>query len=181
LQRQLAAARSVITWVVVSEEDVGDGGAAGFAGVADPKNGGDLVAGLSEGDVEGPARHDDEDARAAGRIGDRGHELRLLAGQQEAGPVQALALDGLVGADDQHGHVSAGRGLGGRVELQAVAAAPYVRAPRLVLGGHVRAQALQRRRVLAWRACTDAIGHAGNTSQCVLLPCLLTQEFCRVG
>lgn len=145
---------NALTRIVVSEEDVGEGGATGFAGVADPKNGGDLVAGLGEGDVERPAGHDDEDDGAPGGVGDSRDELRLLSWQEEVRPVQALALHGLVGADHQHGHVSARRGLRGGAELEAVPAAPDVGASRLVHGGDVGAEALERRRVLARRTCT---------------------------
>jgi hypothetical protein len=166
VQKRKCSAR--ITWVVVSEEDVSYGGAAGFAGVANPKNRGDLVAGLGKRDVEWATGHDDEDARAAGRVRDRGHELRLLAREEEARPVEALALDGLVGADDQHGHVGAGRGLRGGVELEAVPAARDVGAAWLVHGGDVRAQSLQRRRVLARRACTSSATGVSQGSNSVL-------------
>lgn len=84
----------------MSENDVGERRAAGLPGISGPEDCGDLIAGFREGNVEGAAGHDDEDHGALGRLRDRGDQLGLLAGEEEAHPVEALPLDRLVGPDD---------------------------------------------------------------------------------
>uniref|UniRef100_A0A804NJJ5 Uncharacterized protein n=1 Tax=Zea mays TaxID=4577 RepID=A0A804NJJ5_MAIZE len=141
--------RQLRTWIMVSEDDVGNRLSSGLAGVADPQDPIDPGVVLRERDVDGTARHEHEDDWPLGRLGHGGDELGLSPREEKGGPVQALGLHPLVEARDDDGGVGLARRLDGRGDglvpaARDVGAAGLVRNPR-----GVRGDALQRRGVAA--------------------------------
>ncbi|WVZ90189.1 hypothetical protein U9M48_036515 [Paspalum notatum var. saurae] len=101
----------IITRIVSSEYDVGDGVAAFTAGVPCPEDGADLGVVVREGHVEAAAGQEHQDDGVGRRGGGAEDLLRLVLGQEEVLPVVTLLLDVQVDAADVDGCLGSVRDL----------------------------------------------------------------------
>ncbi|BAT13634.1 Os11g0291475 [Oryza sativa Japonica Group] len=146
--------------VVVAEEHLGDGEPAGLAGVPRPQDGADLGVVLGERDVNRPAGEEDEDHRPPRRARHGGDEALLLAGEQQARPVETFLL--LVLAEPhEHDHLVRRARQRRRLPRCGEPARRRVAPGEEPHAGDIPLDTLQRRRRLARRAEVVAVQRGG--------------------